>query len=275
MLGIRVSRLHEGEGVRGHRIVIASQKAGRVYRPGREARHISSYSSPTPFSPFLIHMFVARNATRALKRNNPHVANLTTLRTFHTTLTNLNKMSEETKQQIKTAFPELLNIAKQKTTLPGREKDMTPIAKHTELECVAFFGTQPVVRRNIGTLNETFFFASALYRVWTNEGEPQICDVSPFSFPSFRDRTSSSYPNIHYLSIRYSTRAATSSRERLRSSPVPILGSEGPPRWLSTGKELSSPSLISRRRRKSECPRFLCPIPFSWIPFERTYSLYC
>jgi ABC-type branched-subunit amino acid transport system ATPase component len=81
-------------------------------------------------------MFTARNATRTLKRN-PRFTNLTTSRTFHTSLTNLNKMSEETKQQIKTAFPELLNIAKQKTTLPGREKDMTPIAKHTELECVA------------------------------------------------------------------------------------------------------------------------------------------
>ncbi|KAG7570920.1 hypothetical protein FFLO_01118 [Filobasidium floriforme] len=88
-------------------------------------------------------MFIARNAIRTLKRNNP---NVTTLRTFHTSLTNLNKMSEETKQQIKTAFPELLNIAKQKTSLPGREKDMTPIAKHTELE------------------------------VWTNEGEPEIYD---------------------------------------------------------------------------------------------------
>jgi seryl-tRNA synthetase len=101
-------------------------------------------------------MFIARNATRTLKRN-PRSTNLTTSRTFHTSLTNLNKMSEETKQQIKTAFPELLNIAKQKTTLPGREKDMTPIAKHTELECVASFANQPVVRRGVGTLNETFF----------------------------------------------------------------------------------------------------------------------
>jgi len=31
---------------------------------------------------------------------------------------------------------ELLDIAKQETNLPGREKDMDPIAKHTELELV-------------------------------------------------------------------------------------------------------------------------------------------
>jgi hypothetical protein len=130
-----VSRLHDGGTGGGHRIVIASQKAGRVYRQAE--RPDTSPPTPVPLlSPFLLHMFIARNATRTLKQN-PRFTNLTTLRTFHTSLTNLNKMSEETKQQIKTAFPELLNIAKQKTTLPGREKDMTPIAKHTELECVA------------------------------------------------------------------------------------------------------------------------------------------
>lgn len=138
-------------------IVRSSHRKRQAEYIGSEARYIHLLPPVPLLSSFLLHMFIARNATRTLKRN-PNVANLTTLRTFHTSLTNLNKMSEETKQQIKTAFPELLNIAKQKTSLPGREKDMTPIAKHTELECVAsLVKIRQSERRNVGTLNGTFF----------------------------------------------------------------------------------------------------------------------
>lgn len=56
------------------------------------------------FQSLLRYMFIARRATRSFTRTIPHHHHQI-LRTFSTTVRNLNKMSEEEKKQIKTAFP--------------------------------------------------------------------------------------------------------------------------------------------------------------------------